>query len=436
MNKKLYPLICFLLIGVNCFRPSADEVKHPEIVYFVPCQILQTAGATKKFYDTFGQHTFWNSFQNREELLDFLTNDIEKHGFKRSDFLYDKLIGHHQKYQQYIPSQRVAADFDFTTIFLKATFYLNHGRVHPKKIISDWEIDKKRTIDYQLPFDALKNHSVKEALLSQIPKNKFYQELQSQWEQSKNPLDKLLLNMERARWIPDDLGEYYVWVNIPEMKLRWIEKGEVLYTHRTIIGKTDRKTPVLNSAFNSIVLNPTWTVPPTILKNDVLPAATNNRSYFANRRIKILDSKGNEVEPEDWNPERYKSYRYVQEPGKSNALGTIKFNFPNNHMVYLHDTNNRSLFANDNRTLSSGCVRVEHSFDLATYIFNTENKKISKDNMIEIVESEKTKHISLSKKVKIYQTYFTTIVENNQLKSISDPYQWDEAMIKRIKAKK
>src|SRR5690606_842928 len=116
---------------------------------------------------------------------------------------------------------------------------------------------------------------------------------------------------------------------------------------------------------NYLVINPTWTVPPTILTEDLTPKATEDLNYFAEHNMKIYDSDSNEVMPEEWIPEKAKSYRYVQGSGTNNALGSIKFNFNNRFSVYLHDTNHRGTFGRSRRALSSGCVRVDKPFDLA-----------------------------------------------------------------------
>src|SRR5690606_3054189 len=188
---------------------------------------------------------------------------------------------------------------------------------------------------------------------------------------------KIWINLERTKWLPPSLGKYYVWVNIPEYDLKVVANDEVVAQHKVIVGKKERRTPVLSSSFNSIIINPKWTVPPTILKKDLVTKATANRGYFASQRLTIYDKKsGKVIDPENWNPENYNAYRYVQKTGALNSLGQIKFDFPNTHMVYLHDTNNRSKFAERNRAISSGCVRVDDPFRLAETIFAFEEKNI------------------------------------------------------------
>ena len=201
-----------------------------------------------------------------------------------------------------------------------------------------------------------------------------------------------------------------------------------------IIGKKERRTPVLSSAFNGIIVNPKWTVPPTILKNDVVPKATANRGYFASNRLTIFDKKsGKQVSAENWNPANYSGYRYVQQTGKLNSLGLIKFDFPNKHMVYLHDTNNRSRFVENNRALSSGCVRVEDPFDLAKAIFQIEGVNVERADLDTLVAREKTKNIKLNKKVNVHQVYFTAVIDKTgSIKILNDVYSLDNILYKRL----
>lgn len=245
-------------------------------------------------------------------------------------------------------------------------------------------------------------------------------------------LEQLRVNLERARWFYNDLGENYVLVNLPECKLFLYENGNLVETHDVIIGKNERRTPVLSSVFSNLVINPTWTVPPTILKNDLVPKASASRSYFANHRMTIYDKKGKVVEPGNWNPSEYKSYRYVQKPGSGNALGLIKFDFPNAHSVYLHDTNNRSAFAQKKRDLSSGCVRVKDPFELAMRILEIEGSTYNREQIDTLVVREKTKIIPLKKKVNVHQLYWTAWKDDQGIQFRNDIYSLDDNLYKKL----
>lgn len=279
--------------------------------------------------------------------------------------------------------------------------------------------------------EALKNFQRRFQITpSGTPDERTLEQLNVSWNER---LKKIIVNMERARWLPDDLGAHYVWVNLPEFMLYVYENKQLVETHRVIIGKESRKTPVLSSKFSNLIINPTWTVPPTILKKDLVPNATHDREYFASQRMTIYNKNNQVVDPEDWNPENAKSYRYVQSTGNANALGLIKFDFPNKHMVYLHDTNNKSKFSAGDRALSSGCVRVQNPFDLAERILKMErNNSYDREKLDTLVARKKTVHIRLKKEVNVHQLYFTAWTNDQGVQFRDDVYQLDAGLYRKI----
>lgn len=242
---------------------------------------------------------------------------------------------------------------------------------------------------------------------------------------------QIIVNMERWRWFPRDFGDHYIIINIPGYEMEVVKEGDTVQTKRIVVGKIDRKTPVLTSSINEIILNPTWTVPPTIAREDLTPAATKDRGYFAYKGITIFNWKGDTIRPENWNPAKYNSYRYVQRPGNDNALGNVKFNFPNRFTVYLHDTNHREYFTKNRRSLSSGCVRVEDPLPLAEYIIADE--KITLDSINKIVATKATTKFWLKEKIKIYQLYWTAWSDKGDLIFRDDIYNLDAALYEALR---
>ena len=392
---RIFVLISALTL-INCNHSDKVDVKEKikTSVSFSNHNLINESYLAINFYDKYGTNTVWEDAHDRKQLIDFVLNEVEKNGFTLNSFKIKDLCLAHINYQNLSYNEQIQADLDFTHTFLQIIFNLEFGRINPKKFYSDWEVSKNRIVDVDYLFEALKEKNVKEYLNNKIPTNLFYVNLKKEYNKlndfTSDKAKKIITNMERSRWLPDDLGQFYVWVNIPEERLRVFENGSETVNHRVIIGKPERRTPVLSSIFNQLVVNPTWTVPPTILKNDLVPKASANRGYFANQRLKIVDKNtGATVSPENWNPEKFNSYRYVQSTGNLNALGLIKFNFPNKHMVYLHDTNNRSMFNQANRALSSGCVRVEKPFDLAEKILSIEQSEITRSDLDTLVKKKK-----------------------------------------------
>ena len=244
---------------------------------------------------------------------------------------------------------------------------------------------------------------------------------------------QIIANLERWRWFPNDLGENYLIINIPEFMLNYVVDNDTIATHKIIVGKEKRRTPILSSKLSNFVYNPTWTIPPTIIKEDLKPEASKNRKYFSNRNLTIYNSKGQVVSPYSWNPAKANNYRYVQKPGINNSLGLVKFNFKNSFSVYLHDTNHRDYFAKTNRSLSSGCVRVENALGLAKQILVKENsEKWNTSKIDSIIKREKTITVPVKETTNIHIFYWTCSFENNQLIFREDLYRLDNELFEKL----
>jgi murein L,D-transpeptidase YcbB/YkuD len=243
--------------------------------------------------------------------------------------------------------------------------------------------------------------------------------------------EQILANLERWKWFPKEMGDEYILVNIPDYKLIFVKDKDTMRTHKVIVGRDKRPTPVLSSRLSNVILNPTWTVPPTILREDVIPSIIRNRNYLAQTNIKVFDSNGNEVAANNWKLSSAKGYRYVQTPGTFNSLGMVKFSFPNRFSIYLHDTNHRDFFGKQKRSLSSGCVRVQNPLELAEYLLgdksNWNTRKIA-----EILQSKKTKNIKIKNEVDIHILYWTAWSEKHTLIFRDDIYNLDAELYQKL----
>lgn len=249
-------------------------------------------------------------------------------------------------------------------------------------------------------------------------------------------IEQLKVNLERWKWFPEDFGENYILINIPEYKLLFVFENDTIGTKRIVVGKPSRKTPILTSKINNLIFNPTWTVPPTILKEDLVPSASNNLSYFTRNRITILNNKKDTINPKDWDYKNYKRYRYVQKPGYNNSLGLVKFNFPNKYMVYLHDTNHREYFSRSYRALSSGCIRLEEPLSFAKIILMKENEELWKESKIDtLIKKARTKVVPIKINIKVFLLYYTCWIEKNQIIFCPDLYKLDEKLYKKLRNK-
>ncbi len=252
-------------------------------------------------------------------------------------------------------------------------------------------------------------------------------------------LDILAANMERIRWMQKDFGNLYLLVDIPLMELFLrINNNDSLHM-RVVVGKPDRPTPAINATMSNIVINPPWGVPPTILKNDVLPGLKKSgKKYLAKKGLKAYDKKGKVVDATTITARNYRRYTYRQEPGTSNALGVVKFNLKNPWDIYLHDTPHRGDFVKWFRALSSGCIRVQKPQEMAIYILSVlEKKNFDQTKLSAKIKTHKTESVSLSTKIPVTITYLTAFEDStgSHIRLLNDVYHHDEQLISMLNGK-
>lgn len=243
--------------------------------------------------------------------------------------------------------------------------------------------------------------------------------------------EQIIANLERWKWFPKEMGNEYLIINIPDYRLTLVKNQDTLRTHKVIVGRAKRKTPVLSSKLAQAIFNPTWTVPPTILREDVIPAILKNRNYLAQTNIKLYDRDGNVVPASNWRLSNANSYRYVQSPGTFNSLGMVKLTFPNRFSVYLHDTNHKEFFTKSERSLSSGCIRVDNPLELTEYLLD-DATYWNLEKITETLQSEETKHINIKKQVLIHVLYWTAWSEKNTLIFRDDIYNLDADLYDKL----
>ncbi|MEO9299207.1 L,D-transpeptidase family protein [Devosia alba] len=241
----------------------------------------------------------------------------------------------------------------------------------------------------------------------------------------------ILANMERWRWMPRDLGAFNVLVNIPEYRLSINRDNQEEYTTRVVVGTVRNQTPVFSDSIRHIVVNPYWNVPSSIVKAEIAPAVLNNPGYIDSHNYDLL-YQGSPISPwsVDWNQVSASNFpfRVRQRPGTSNALGQIKFLFPNKHDVYLHDTPSKSLFSRDSRALSHGCVRVQNPLEFAGALLANETK-ISRGSLEDMFGSAE-RWVNPEHQIPVHLAYFTVrVAPDGTLRSFSDIYGHNAALI-------
>lgn len=246
---------------------------------------------------------------------------------------------------------------------------------------------------------------------------------------------QLEINMERWRWLPEELGSKYVLVNIADFKLDVVENNQKVMSMKAIVGSENRRTPVFSNQITYVVLNPYWYIPNSIAVRDKLPLIKDNIDYLKEHNIRVFQVNGNqtrELKPEsiNWSELAADNFELLlrQEPGPDNALGRVKFMFPNKYNVYLHDTPIRELFDYSSRSFSSGCIRLEKPLELAEYLLN-EQEDWNREKILQVIETGKEEIIYLKEPVTVHLLYWTAWVDKTGMVLFrKDIYRRDETL--------
>jgi len=256
-------------------------------------------------------------------------------------------------------------------------------------------------------------------------------------------IGRILVNMERWRWLPADLGEFHVWNNVPEFLTRVVRKGEVIHSDRIIAGQPEWPTPAFSADMKMIVFHPSWGVPDGIKRKELWPRLRNSsgggligiftgsqssRAVLEQHKLEAY-YKGRPIDPNqvNWSSANISAYEFRQPPGPTNVLGAIKFMFPNKHDIYMHDTPERDLFARPFRGLSHGCMRVADPSRLAAVLL-ARDKGWSEQQVAGIL-SGGTREVELTMQIPVHMTYFTAVVDREgNLQTFGDLYGIDTRM--------
>jgi murein L,D-transpeptidase YcbB/YkuD len=220
------------------------------------------------------------------------------------------------------------------------------------------------------------------------------------------------MNLERWRWLPRDLGERHILVNIPEYRLEVWEGNQVPVSMRVVVGKPDTQTPIFSDEMTYVVFSPYWNVPPNIAQGETLPEIMKDPGFLDRTNMEVLDKSGKPIDPSTIDVADPTSYRFRQRPGEQNSLGLVKFMFPNQFSVYLHDTPADSLFARASRSFSHGCVRVENPLALAEYVLR-DHQGWTREKIEEAMHAEEERTVKLKKAIPVYLGYWTARVSGD-----------------------
>ncbi len=385
-------------------------------------------GPLKKFYKKRRGKGIWTDDKGLTKYGKELVDLISKAG---SDGLLKK------DYLRKIPKKFKTAELPKLELYLSQALWrfgrdLYAGRTTPAVTEPDIVISRKRVdIDGWLTTAGRRGPTY--LIDSLRPTHLQYMALRKKLAttKGKNSRRKIIVNMERWRWLPRDLGKRHVMVNQAAFEVYIRKDSKIIDRRKVVIGKTYYKTPMFSHKIKYAEFNPTWIVPRYIAGKEFLPKLRRDRRYLEKRNYKIFDSWEDDAEELDvksvnWSKVSKKDfpYRIVQNPGKKNALGKVKFMFPNRFKVYLHDTPDKGLFKNSSRAYSHGCIRVNNPLDFAKKLFKSQ--RLSESKISKILASGETTRVKLRRATPIHLAYFTLWVSpTGKMKSYKDVYGRD-----------
>ena len=254
-------------------------------------------------------------------------------------------------------------------------------------------------------------------------------------------IQTILLNLDRIKWLNDPKTKRHIIINIPDFMLYFEQDGELIQTFRTIVGTPKNPTPIFSNSVKTIVLNPQWNVPKSIIQKEYIPKLLRNSNVLRKEKIEVYNGWGRDavkVNPAsvNWAAYRYSKtvpYRFAQTAGTHNALGKVKFLFPNKFSVYMHDTPTKHLFKKDKRAFSHGCIRLQKPRELLE-TFSTFEETVDFEKSQKILKGKKKKYLPLEERVPIDVIYLTAWVDyDGQLQFRNDVYHYDEMQLKSFK---
>jgi murein L,D-transpeptidase YcbB/YkuD len=373
----------------------------------------------QRFYKQNGYALAWSDGRTPRPQMDGLIRAVraaDQEGLEPAEYGANELDRIRQTFD---PSHAADTDVRFTYTYLRYASDLTHGTFDPEIIDPHWHAAKRGADVHAALERGLADNRVEDSLQKLTPPAPQYQGLKHQLTLARSkgaPPETILqiaMNMDRWRWLPDDLGSRYLMVNIPAFRLDAIENGKSVLEMKVVTGKKDSPTPVLADEMTTVVFSPYWNIPSEIVSKEILPKLETDPSYLERNNIE-LDESGQ---------------RYRQRPGKGNSLGQVKFLFPNHFNVYLHDTPAGSLFARIERDFSHGCVRLERPLDLAKYVLR-DQPEWTDERIVAAMNRGVEQSVALKQALPIYLVYFTAWEENGRLETRPDVYGLDRRHVR------
>lgn len=393
--------------------------------------------ALQALYAARDYRPLWNDPAALNALMSRGYDALDSDGLRPADYVIDGWAAQARQVYADGASAEAQADFDLkiSRSYLRALSHVAYGKVDPAQVGTRWEtapapLDQRMSLAWAAM--AAQTGGTGTAIAQARPQSRIYQELRASLAIHAGDAakaDQLRVNLERARWLLSDLPETYVLIDIAGYRAYYRRPSGEVWESKVIVGKPYRRTPAFRSQIDVLTLNPTWTVPPTIFKNDIAPKARKDAAgTLKQKHLRAIDGQGQDVPLSsiDWDNPRSVILR--QEPGPQNPLGRVKISFDNPYLVYLHDTSNPERFDDETRAGSSGCIRVENAVTLAQMLI--EDSDTESDPLEERLADGKTRDVKLAHTVPVILHYWTVrIADHGEVQFQDDIYDRDSKLL-------
>jgi len=449
------PLLRSAVIGaliflVACDRtPRVDNSRHApaiqRIVSSTPAWIdrgkLGSAlwKAERQFYESRNNLPAWIDGDRASPRLAALVQALrqsENHGLDPARYGTDRfqqaIAAADQTKQRYDLAAVPELDARLTYAYMRYAADLLGWSVNPRQIYSNWIAAPNNTDLAAQLSKAVSSGNVEQSLEELAPSHNQYKGLQVALQHERqNPtghLDAIRMNLQRWRWMPRDLGDRYIFVNVPAYQMQVVDGTNPVLAMRVIVGDPKHQTPLFNDEMTTVVFSPNWNVPESIIRKEMLPRLVDDPGYLERQDIQVVGTSGEVVDAEsvDWGDDSaVEGLHFRQEPGPKNALGLVKFLFPNNFDVYLHDTPQDALFNKEHRALSHGCIRLENPVALAEYLLR-DNPAWTEEKISAAMNAGHEQGVPLKHHIPVHIAYFTAWVNpDGSVTWLEDPYGLD-----------
>jgi murein L,D-transpeptidase YcbB/YkuD len=398
----------------------------------------------QKFYAERQYVPAWIDGDDPTPQLDALVDALREaglHGLEPEAYGYDSLAAARAKADDdawigasFEPDAIPETDLRLTYAFLAHAADLLGWRSSPRAVARNWLPSPKKADLLQHLREALAGNKVRETFEAMAPSHPQYKGLQAALAQARKgdrqdlDVDKIRMNLERWRWAPRELGERHILINVPNYAMQVIEGDKPALAMRVIVGAPDTPTPLFSDQMTYIVFSPYWNIPESILREETLPRLVEDPDYLERNNIEVVGTSGEvlDVSGVDWaDVDNTEGVRFRQAPGSENALGLVKFIFPNHFNVYLHDTPTDSLFKKERRTFSHGCIRIEQPIVLAEYVLR-DKAQWTPERIRAAMNSRREQSVKLKEPIPVHIGYWTAWVQQDgSVTYFDDPYGLD-----------